>query len=137
MSLGTDQIISLYQILNIPYSSTYTLHDGIGTADSYSSALETYNTIKTELDAFIAGLSSDVEIALIAQIEAWDEVSLKSVRMDAGGVTGINGVSIDYDRKRELIRERVENLVPYIARWRLALRQSSSGSGPMSVVMWN
>jgi hypothetical protein len=137
MSLSTPQTISLYQIMGIPYSATYSVHDGMGTGDDYSNILATYATIKTEVDAFLAGLTSDVETAIKSLVAEWDDVSLKSNRMDAGGVTGINGVTIDYDRKRELIQQRMENLVPFISRWRHAVRTSATGPNTMSLTMWS
>jgi hypothetical protein len=136
-TLTTAQKISLFHILGIPYASSYTVHDGMGTDATNLGAFETYSTIKTEVDTFLDSISSDIETAIKALITPWDSISLQSARMDAGGVSGISGVTIDYDRQRALIQERMENLVPYIARWRAAVRQSASGPNTTSLVMWS
>lgn len=135
MALTNAQKISLYQILGIPYAETYTVHDGMGTAPDYGTIQSTYSTIKTQLDLFLASLADGVETAIVGLITAWDSITTTAISMTSGAVGSINGITIDYEAQRALIRERMENLVPYIAQWRIAIRQSTTGPKPTSVVL--
>jgi hypothetical protein len=136
MALTAAQEISLYKIMGIPYSTTYTVHDGMGTG-IYSSSdyVTTYYTIKAEITAFLASLASGVETAIQALIVEYDAIALSAVAMQSGSVGSINGVTVDFEAKRQLIRNEMEILVPFIAKWRAQLRQSVSGSKTSVVSM--
>ena len=141
-NLTAAQKLSLFEILQLPYSLTYTITDGLGTADMGNTgatlASYTYNTIKAEVDAYLASIGSDpagvasaVETKIVALITEWDSVRLKTTSVMTGSVgDGLNGVTYDPEAKRRQIQMIMETYVPYIQKWRADVRKAGqSGSG--------
>lgn len=145
-NLTAAQKLSLYEILQLPYSTTYTLTDGMGTADMSSTGQTlssyTFNTIKTEVDAYLASIGSDpagtasaIETKIIALITEWDTIRLKTTSVVTGSVgEGLNGVTYDPEARRRQVQMLMETYVPYIQKWRADIRKAGQAGGGVGMV---
>ena len=141
MAFTNAQKISVHLIINIPYSSTYTVHDGMGTAvyGGYTSEPGTISPVATitqeirgYLDA-VAANETDKETKIKSLITEYDAIALKTSKIEAGNVGPLSNVTHDYDARRARIREEMENLVPFVARWKYLQKVSESGNGVGSI----
>ena len=129
MALTTAQQISLFQILDVPYGTSYNTLDGMGSLTAQTDINIATAQAYTVILAAVAALESDVETVLTALITEWDAIGLNSGRIESGGVGDLAGASFDWDRKRQLIRERVQVILPFY-RWHEVLaRRSATGHG--------
>jgi hypothetical protein len=140
-NLSAAQKLSLYEILGLPYATTFTVMSGYGEADTDNLGnplnSDTYSTIKTQVDAFLASIGSDpagttsaIETKIIALITEWDAIRLKTTSVVTGSVgSAVNGVTYDPEARRRQVQMLMETYVPYIAKWRLEIRRAGSQSG--------
>lgn len=129
-SLTIAQKIALYQVLEVPYATSYNTMDGMGTLTattdvSGASSSAAYTSINTYLDTLT---SNNGETQLIALLDRWIAIGTKVVSMDAGAVGGLQGVTMRYDQERALIEERIKYIVPYF-RWHEVIAKKTEVGG--------
>lgn len=128
-ALSVTNNITLYEILSIPYipnGQGFTVADNIGairTAGVYNAAA----TIQPEIDAYVNAMDGTTQTALIVYLTRWQTLGTSVSAIEQGQVGTLSGVTNKRDTERELIRERVRNLVPF---WPLYVYlQKQSGDG--------
>lgn len=136
MALTPAEKLTVFEIIGIPFSNTYTTHDGIGTkfaGNQYMAAI--WQTIKDEIDSYLADSSrftGDMETRCRQYITRWDEIGTKTVSLDGGSVGSVSAITFNYESEREVIRSRIRQLVPFYERWRVA--QMNAGGGMIPII---
>lgn len=110
MALTTRQTVTLYEILEIPMSTTYTHPTGGDNLLALSStvmpsSMQSQRFINDRLAQIYA--DPNLEVELKSQLDAWYSLQGDSTQMDAGGAGGVSGVSFDLKYERLMIRQRV------------------------------
>jgi hypothetical protein len=115
MALTTEQEVALYDILEVPYSTTVNKlqpADNL-TAVSYTSDTTTdqaYAKIQTKITEIEANAS--LLAVLVAYLDEWIALGTNVATLE-GGIGGVNGISVDPTRQRREIRAKVINIVPF------------------------
>ena len=112
MSLTIDQSITLYEILQVPYSDTVTMpiDEFFMTSIEYVTSNETQK-MQTRITDRINNLGVTGTSRLVTWLDQWDALSTNTVSI-SGSMGGINGVEFDPDVQLERIASRVKVLVP-------------------------
>jgi len=110
MALTTRQTVTLYEILEIPMSSTYVHPTGgdnlLALASTVMpSSMQSQRYITDRLAVIAA--DPNLELELKGQLDLWYSLQGDSTQMDAGGAGGVSGVSFDLKYERQMIRQRV------------------------------
>jgi hypothetical protein len=110
MALTTRQTVTLYEILEIPMSSTYAHPTGgdnlLALASSvFPDSMKSQRYITDRLATIAA--DPNLETELKSQLDLWYSLQGDSTQMDAGGAGGVSGVSFDLKYERQMIRQRV------------------------------
>jgi hypothetical protein len=115
----TIQMIHLFAILEVPYSSTdYHIIDSMGTlAADVSMSAGGQTNAKSKIEQYLTTLSNDAMTELFSLVDKWATISLYAGNLggnsSAGGVGDINGLNFDWKDKRKLISDLVKNIVPF------------------------
>lgn len=133
MALTAAQIRSVFECLEVPYSTSYYTTDGMGALSAQTDVSgATTGQAKTVLTSAIAALGSDEETKVAALIVEWDAVSLNVGEITSGGVSDLSGLSFSWDQKRKLIKERMQIYLPFFrVHERLAKARSSMAYIPL------
>ena|SRR3990167_6979310 len=135
-SLTIAQDIALFEALEVPYLTSFYTLDEIGSLSSQTTigggtAAQAFTSIQTHLDTLT---SANGETQLIAMLDRWITIGTKVANIEAGAVGGLQGVSMNYENERALLRERIKVIVPYYKFHEvLALRASQGARASMSV----
>jgi len=114
MALSKAEVVALFQVLRVPYASKHFNLDEEGltqvareAGDSFSAkvAIEAWLTTQIYADA-------DLETELVSLLTRWIAMGTKTVELD-GSVDDVNGVTLSQREERNLIRERVVDMVPF------------------------
>jgi hypothetical protein len=110
MALTTRQLVTLYEILEIPMTSRVTHPTGGDNLLALSSSIfpESMQARKF-IEARLLDIYAEpnLEIELKSQLDLWYGLQGDSTQMDAGGAGGVSGVSFDLKYERQMIRQRV------------------------------
>lgn len=133
-SLTTDQKITLCEILHTPYSTSFYTIDGLGTLASQTTIADsTAVAVKPALLAWLDTLDANTETRLIVYLTRWNTIGTTTTNISGGSVGEVNGVSLDYEKERELIRDRVLGMVPFFVQRDIEKRSSGNpGAGVAS-----
>lgn len=115
MALTDAQELALFEVLEVPYSTTAMIpQDDMGlTALQYGTS-NTSQQAKTLIENHVASLSSGKETQLVALLDRWIALGTNTTVLD-GGAGGLSGVTANPDAERNLIRQKVRTIVPF---WR-------------------
>jgi hypothetical protein len=123
-TLSTAQVITVFQILDIPYTDNgYTVTDNFGTVRT-ASTINPSAVIKPEIEAYLAAIGADVYNAIVELLTDWTALGTSTARMEGGQLGDMSGVSSLPNEKRALIRERMRNLVPFYQPYVLLQKQA-------------
>lgn len=115
MALSDAQEIALFEVLEVPYSTTAMIpQDEMGLTALEYSTNNASQQAKSLITNHVSGLSSGKETLLIASLDRWIALGTNTTVLD-GGAGGLSGVTADPDAERNLIRQKVRTLVPF---WR-------------------
>lgn len=89
---------------------------------------------KSTIQSYLGTLVAADEAKITSLISDWDNISLNSGQIDAGGVTDVQGLSFSWDAKRKLIRERMQIYVPFFRYHEVLARENKSGGMFIPVV---
>ena len=138
MALTKRQEITLYSVLQVPYSTTvFRLQDvdnllvlaiSVGNTDRVA-----HIQIQSRLTALGVPAMADVMTDLQTQLDAWYDLFGDSTQMDGGGVGATTGVSFNLAEERKMIRERILAMVPFSKDY-MANEMSKTQSGKLGVV---
>lgn len=135
MSTWTPSLeISLFQILDCPYSTNYTTVDSMGTIGSQTTVAPAGSgSAYTQIKAYLDTISETVKTELITLLTRWQTIGTTSVSMSAGGVGSIQGVSLSYEQEKRFIEDRVRIIVPFYQAAQVIERQSRSSGSMISI----
>ncbi len=117
MALTKVQLITLHQVLGVPYSAKiYRIKDidNMLALEYKPAALNHLARLQiqdllTELEANDVEGFADLE----TQLDRWYCLFGDSTSMDAGGVGPTTGISFDLQAERNMLRERIVTIVPF------------------------
>ena len=135
--MSQAQEMALFQILDIPYTTTgYTLTDDLGTLRS-SAAITPSSVILPEIEAFITGgtihgitypvMDSGVLAQLLVYINRWIALGTQVTTIEKGMVGTTTQVTNRPQDERALIREYTRNTVPFFTRYAYLKKQMGDG----------
>jgi hypothetical protein len=116
MALTTGQKISLFEIIDTPYTGN--VDEMYGKYGLSALTYEVGDEQKVQLKIFdrLNSLTGDEETVLLAYVEQWQAIGTQVYNLD-GGTGGIDGVSYNPNDELARIRERVKNLIPVRHYW--------------------
>src|SRR5258708_867884 len=135
-----DQEITLFEVLDIPFSAKgYTVStDNFGTtrtALSVNPAAIILQDIEDYLGANIPPVNdANWILRLTNYLARWNVLGTTTIKMNQGNVGDMTGVTKEPDAERELIRERVRQMVPFYVRYAWLMKMEGTG-GAMVPVM--
>ena len=126
MALTDPQMMALFEILEVPYTSDGTIYtltpqgDAAYTGISYDSiALQkAYSGIQT----WVSGMSGSGLDKLTGLLTNWDALGSDMTSIDGGSIGDIQGITYSAERNRERIAKKVRGIVPYYRSYDLILR---------------
>ena len=117
MALTTAQKLSCYEILGITpgpgggaNADKATIHSGLGII----ATLTELDNLRTEVDLYIDNLSADRLTRIATYISEWDSMGVNALSIANGNVGDAGGITMDLNVKRDLIRERVQLMIPVV-----------------------
>lgn len=116
MALTTAQKISLFEIINTPYTGDIDEMYGKYGLSAYTYEVSDDGKVQLKIHSRLANMSAEEEAVLITYISKWEALGTQTYVLD-GGVGGVNGVSYSVDIELERIRDRVKNLIPVRNYW--------------------
>lgn len=131
MSLSTAQTITLFQILQTPYTGDVDeMYGKFGINATKWRSADNDNKVQVRVHDRISKLTADEEEFLLVYIDKYQTLGTQPWGLD-GGTNGINGFSYSPADEREVIREEVKVLIPVRHYWE-DVQQSAAGKS-MSV----
>lgn len=130
-SLTIAQKIALFDILDIPHYPGFFTVDGMGTLSKQTNISATASAAYTELNTYLDSLdATNGETELMVLITRWIAIGTQVAKMESGSVgDSLTSVTMDYDRERYWIKDKVKKIVPFYPWGEVLARQSSGGSG--------
>ena len=125
MSLTTAQKITLFEIIDTPYTGNVDEMYGKFGLSALTYEVSDDGKVQLKVLSRIAGLTTDEEEFLIVYIDRWQTLGTQPWQID-GGTNGINGYSYAPQDEREVIRSKVKILIPVRHYWE-NVTQSAAG----------
>jgi len=135
MALTTAQKISLFEIIDTPYTGN--VDEMYGKFGLSALTYEVSNDGKVQLKvlARLAELKSEEETVLTAYIDKWQAIGTQIWTMDAGSIGSTSGFNISPDTELGRIRSRVKNLIPVRHYWENVEKSAQeAGAGGFSQI---
>lgn len=135
MSLSDAQTVALFQILDVPLSTSRNTVDNTGmlvSSQDLSSPSQT--AAKTAIDTAVLALTADRETTLKVDLNRWLEMGSSSGKIVGGGIGGLSGFQYDYDEERRNIRSRVLIMLPYYKHHEALERQNGDNGFSIRVI---
>lgn len=113
MALTEAQIRSTFEILHVPYSTSYNTLSEMGTLTALTDfSGSSQAAAKTSILAAIAALTTDDQVKVTALVTEWDAIGNSIVSID-GAMGEISGVKYDPEKHRDKITDRMQHYLPY------------------------
>ncbi len=125
MALSTAQTITLFEILDTPYTGNVDEMYGKFGLSALTYEVSDDGKVQLKVLSRIAELTTDEENFLLIYIDRWEAMGTQPWTMD-GGTQGIDGFSYAPQNEREVIRQRVKILIPVRHYWE-NVEQSAAG----------
>lgn len=114
MALTAAQTRSVFEILEVPYLTTYNTVTGVGALTASTSVAGAGTSAAyTALNTSITALAADDETKVTALVTEWDSIRLDTTVIQSGGISNISGVSYNPAEKRALIKQLMQVYLPY------------------------
>ena len=119
MALTRTQLITLHQVLGIPYSDDVFRIKDIDNMLALKYQPVTDHQARLQIQGKLLGLESDPDALadLVDLLDRWYCLLADSTSMDAGGVGPATGISFDLALERNMLRERIITIVPFSREW--------------------
>jgi hypothetical protein len=135
MALTTSQKISLFEIIDTPYTGDVDEMYGKFGLSALTYEVSDDDKVKIKILDRLTNLTTDEETVLIEYIDRWQSIGTQIWSLDAGGAGSINGFTTSPDSELERIRQRVKNLIPVRHYWETVEQsKQQSGSGGISSI---
>lgn len=127
--LTSDQMVSLYEALEIPFTATgYMIADNMGAIRSATNIMPVA-IIKPYIDSFLQNLLPGSEAALVVYLTRWQALGTSTVTMTAGNIGSLTSITKDPAQERLLIQDRIRNACPFYPLWVWLQKNSGQGHG--------
>lgn len=117
MALTKEQLITLHQVLGIPYSNNiYRIKDIDNMLALEYKPASLDHLARLQIQDKLNQLENDDPDGLadlVIQLDRWYCLFGDSTSMDAGGVGPTTGISFDLQLERNMLRERIVTIVPF------------------------
>lgn len=117
MPLTKTQLVTLHQVLGIPYSNTiYRIKDIDNMLALEYEPASFDHLARLQIQEKLTDLEnndSDTFEDLKTNLDRWYCLFGDSTSMDGGGVGPVSGVSFDLQLERNMLRERIVTIVPF------------------------
>lgn len=125
MALTTSQKISIFEIIDTPYTGN--VDEMYGKFGLSALTYEVSDDGKVQLKVLdrLNSLTADEETKLITYIDRWETLDTQTWTIN-GGTSGINGFEYSPEVELEKVRRRVKNLIPVRHYWE-TVEQSAAG----------
>lgn len=134
MALTEKQNRIVFHILEVPYSTEYHTVEAMGTLSAQTDINNVTGQAKTEILAYLAALSTDDQIDLVEYLERWDVIKLRTAKIEGGGLGDLSGVSSDPAQERALIKQYVQDMVPFYKHHEILARRTASNGITISII---
>lgn len=116
MAFTEPEIRSIFEILEVPYSTGYTVTDGMGAIGALTEiSNNSTGQAKTYLLEYLAAMDATSIAKVQALVVQWDSVRLQIARVDDGSVgeNAVTGVTYSAADKQQRIKELTQVYVPF------------------------
>jgi hypothetical protein len=114
-TLTTARKIALFEALEVPYSTSYNTLSGVATLSAQTDVSgASQAAAKTSIENYLAAATAaDGENELITYLDRWIAIGTKVANVQGGSVGDLQGVTMNYEDEKRVLRERIKILVPY------------------------
>lgn len=134
MALTTSQKISLFEIIDTPYTGNVDRMYGEYGLSALTTVVSDDGKVQLKILSRLTELTSAEETVLITYIDRWQAIGTQTWTMDAGAVGTTSGINMSPDVELSRIRDRVKNLIPVRHYWENVQKSAAeSGSAGISV----
>ena len=127
MALTTSQKISLFEIIDTPYSGDVDEMYGKYGLSALTYTVADNDKVRIKILDRLSNLTAEEEAVLTTYIDRWQAIGTQTWAMDAGSMGATAGMTISPDVELVRIRERVKNLVPVRHYWEDVENTASKG----------
>ena len=134
MALTTSQKISLFEIIDTPYTGKVDEMYGKYGLSALTYEVDSSSKVQLKVLSRIAGLTEDEETYLLTLIDRWQSIGTQVWTMDSGATGATSGVSMSPEGELQRIRDRVKILIPVRHYWENVEKSAmESGSAGISI----
>ena len=134
MALTTSQKISLFEIIDTPYTGNVDEMYGKYGLSALTYEVDSSSKVQLKVLSRIAGLTEDEETYLLTLIDRWQSIGTQVWTMDSGAMGATSGVSMSPEGELQRIRDRVKILIPVRHYWENVEKSAmESGSAGISI----
>ena len=117
MALTTAQKISLFEIIDTPYTGDVDEMYGKFGLSALTYEVSDDSKVMLKILNRIATLTSDEETVLLQYIDRWQSIGSQVWTIDGGAIGATSGMSLSPDAELMRIRDRVKVLIPVRHYW--------------------
>jgi len=134
MSLNTSQKITLFEIIDTPYTGNVDEMYGKYGLSALTYEVSDDGKVQLKVLSRLTELTTEEEAVLLQYIDRWQYIGTQTWTMDAGTMGTTSGMNISPDLELQRIRDRVKNLIPVRHYWENVQKSAAeSGSAGISV----
>lgn len=132
MALTTSQKISMFEIIDTPYTGD--VDEMYGKYGLSALTYEVGDTARVQIKVLdrLTNLTTEEEAFLVQYVDRWQSIGTQTWTMDGGAMGTTSGVTMSPDVELERIRLRVKNLIPVRHYWE-NVQQSAAQSGSAGI----
>jgi len=127
MAFTEKQKRHVFQILEMPFSTSFNTVEPIGTLSAQTTINNVTGQAKTQVETFLAAMDVDDEVELKIYLDRWEIIKLRTARIDAGAVGDVQGISRDPNEERALIAKYVKVMVPFFKQHEVLEKRHAAG----------
>jgi len=122
ITLSTAQELTLFQILDCPYTTGYQGMDGMGSLVSTNRINVGAGAAKTAIQADVVSLDDALKSILIGYLNDYDATGSNTGTIQ-GNIGDLTGISWSWEDKRKFIASKVRSILPYYHYQQILKRQ--------------
>lgn len=131
-----DQVRSIFECLENPYSTQYYAVDPMGMIGSTNIiSVGTEGQAFTQIIAWLTAMDQDSATRVIALTVKWEQVSSAEGKLDHGSVgdNAIAGIVFDFNKKRKRIQTLMQVYVPFFRLAEILARRAAGATDSISI----
>jgi hypothetical protein len=134
MALTAAEVRSVFEVLEVPYSTAYNTLSGVGSLSVGTDVASAgQNSAKAVIETACAALDASGLTKVSALVVEWDACRLNVGEMQGGGVADANGISFSFEGKRQQIKRLMQVYLPFFRHHEVIA--AANGNAPYRMII--